>query len=668
MDPRRRPLSAGGFGQGLGHLSSSGLGGCGARPSSAPRRRPTPAACGAGLGGLDFGVWGKDRKPEREPSSLSRQSSAPNLVPPGHGGFEPQVRGPPQGGGYDHLSRSPGMRRSASATNIGPRPCPPGGPGLRPGYSAAPRRRPYESGSPVYGTPDRRDSSASRAGGLSSFQKADAMQLETRLTERLREHSFASAEPTRRPAADARRRASSQSALVSGPSAAKYAPPSSYWDGNRSGSDLQYARGGSRGASPWHERGGRAPGIDSSHHQGTPGARPPLHSATPSPYQHSHYSSHYAGNRSGMDRSGLDEESMPETRLKIYSDLFEEVIERDRVFGSLLRKVKTAYDSMLTQASSVPPMPGASAHDISGHDMSSFSGQGRHFGGGGYHSSEPTMRAEDGGQPWELHRENQVLKDLVERLHLELEEAVKREQRWKHKAAKLKARGGSSAAPVPPPMPPPQGAPGYADSHGFAPGADGFPHPLACFPGQGSMVPKMEMLHEELGEVKMTTAPAHHASVHMSFHANRREPTLSELEVQGQEVTLNQGGLLSLSSISPQNSQNPPPEAMDGLGVSGTETARSTDSGMLPQRPTRRHIVKPASVPVLDFSLLKQNIDDEEEEDGDEDMEDMEDEERHHIEGHLGQLPMGSDSGYTPRDDESDEGGQKQRMKQPRSA
>eukprot|EP00434_Breviolum_minutum_P030152 symbB.v1.2.026667.t2/scaffold2686.1/size73053/7 len=59
-------------------------------------------------------------------------------------------------------------------------------------------------------------------------------------------------------------------------------------------------------------------------------------------------------------------------------------------------------------------------------------------------SSEPTLRAEvTSSEPWELHRENQALKDLIERLHMELEEAVKREQRWKTKAAKLKAMSKS---------------------------------------------------------------------------------------------------------------------------------------------------------------------------------------------------------------------------------
>jgi len=76
---------------------------------------------------------------------------------------------------------------------------------------------------------------------------------------------------------------------------------------------------------------------------------------------------------------------------------------------------------------------------------------------------------------------------------------------------------------------------------------------------------------------------------------------------------LNQGGLLSLSSISPQTSGNPAPDAMECmLGV--CESARSTDSGMLPQRPTRRHVLKPPHVPALDFSRLQQQPEEDEEE------------------------------------------------------
>ncbi|CAJ1459939.1 unnamed protein product, partial [Effrenium voratum] len=112
-------------------------------------------------------------------------------------------------------------------------------------------------------------------------------------------------------------------------------------------------------------------------------------------------------------------------RLKMYSDLFEEVIERDRVFGSLLRKVKSAYDSMLQSKAmapmpSVPPMP---APDTGPGSLGRY--------------SESTR---EGPETWELYQENRALKDLVERLHMELEQAVKREQRWRSKASKLKGK------------------------------------------------------------------------------------------------------------------------------------------------------------------------------------------------------------------------------------
>lgn len=399
------------------------------------------------------------------------------------------------------------------------------------------------------------------------------------------------------------------------------------------------ARAPSRGASPWQER-----------RQGP--------SASPSPYQHSHFSSHC-----GASRMHDDESSLPESRLKIYSDLFEEVIDRDRVFGSLLRKVKTAYDSMLTVENAMPAMPGGPQDTSMGHGAESAYGtpgaQGRQFGGGLY-SGEPTLRANDGGQAWELQRENQVLKDLVERLHLELEEAVKREQRWKHKATKLKARAASATVsrppvPTPPNMPPqPQACAGF-----------NYP-PEIPWPGtfeqtqnplmQMQMQMQMQMPPEEVAHEPLSLQAASHAKGLKSFHPSRREPTLSELEAQ--EGALNQGGLLSLSSISPQTSQPPPAESMDqGHGAaSGTETARSTDSGMLPQRPTRRHVVKPAHVPALDFSRLKIQLDDEDEEEEDE-GEYQDDMEGDDMAGRVGPLQLGSESGYSQRDGEADERG-----------
>ncbi|CAE8714630.1 unnamed protein product, partial [Polarella glacialis] len=128
---------------------------------------------------------------------------------------------------FELFARSPGLRRSASSGAVGPRREPSAGRSVG-GFASAPRRRPYESSAPLYATPDRggQEHSGSHApgyGGGSFMHKADALHLESRLTERLREHSLASAE-TRRPYADPRRRPSSQA--VSGPPPAnKWAPP-----------------------------------------------------------------------------------------------------------------------------------------------------------------------------------------------------------------------------------------------------------------------------------------------------------------------------------------------------------------------------------------------------------------------------------------------------------
>lgn len=405
---------------------------------------------------------------------------------------------------------------------------------------------------------------------------------------------------------------------------------------------------------------------------------------------------------------------MPEERLKIYSDLFEEVIERDRVFGSLLRKIKTAYDMLLVgrvDKPMVPPMPdmgvGQWAHEHSGIARGAY---------GGVRSTEPTSRPEDASQAWEVQRENNMLKDLVERLHLELEETVRRENRWRHKATKLKARAESAAAQVPPgrqralsgqphyaPAPPaPAAGPGMAQGapvmqtpvatvgmggsgaggvHG-APAqmvprayvhADGFDeawqhhrqpdggavaansavaaaHTAAMAAaaaahshGGGSCGSSSSVVGSQLagvchgnasgssvavqktppqgsvqGHVHHSAAPggssvaAGHAGQHAasrSFHASRREPTGAEFDA-GPDAGLNQAGLLSISSISPQTSP-PPPQQPESPGA--LDTGRSTDSGMLPQRPDRRQVIRPSSVPPLDLARLKQWEEEEEE-------------------------------------------------------
>lgn len=315
--------------------------------------------------------------------------------------------------------------------------------------------------------------------------------------------------------------------------------------------------------------------------------------------------------------SGLTEGAgMPESRLKIYSDLFEEVIERDRVFGSLLRKIKTAYDMLLLRSPAVPPFPmdASSMAHRADMDHHSWTGGQDTRGPGSLHSNEPTTRAE-GGQGWEMQRENRVLKDLVERLHLELEEAVRREHRWKQKVTKLKSRADDKSDSRP--TPPPQGQfHGKVIEEFYSQGHSG--HPPKDFYAQ---VPSEKDFysqahgdyHSQGGHMRpedMAAAEAQKYNGVPSFHASRREPGLGENSEERQEGPLNQGGLLSLSSISPTASVPPLPESF------AVDSARSADSGQLPQRPTRLVIGKPSNVPCLDFSKLKDQLeeDDDEEE------------------------------------------------------
>lgn len=334
--------------------------------------------------------------------------------------------------------------------------------------------------------------------------------------------------------------------------------------------------------------------------------------------------------------------AMPEGRLKIYSDLFEEVIERDRVFGSLLRKIKTAYDMLLVgpnrpgASQPVPPLPmDASAATISAEmsEQRSWPGSGLaggasgsiHGGGSGGlpgsapggHSNEPTTRQEGGLQVWEMQRENRVLKDLVERLHLELEEAVRREHRWRHKVTKLKARVESVDS-----------GPGQHPAmmqNGLGSGmisdyTDGVDEPAWM---QGLMSnPQKDLQHGD--DPKRTLG----SSGVPRFHAMQREPLAAtgDLMADGQqEAMLNQGGLLSLSSISPQHSVVPMHADAGLLGTSAADvdSARSTDSGMLPQRLERR-VIKPDYVPKLDFTRLKDALEEEEEEEEEELVEEEE--------------------------------------------
>jgi len=306
--------------------------------------------------------------------------------------------------------------------------------------------------------------------------------------------------------------------------------------------------------------------------------------------------------RSDLSMTGItDSGGMPESRLKIYSDLFEEVIERDRVFGSLLRKIKTAYDMLLLRSPAVPPLPMDSSSFVRGHgheamDQRMWGGQDA-TGQSSLHSNEPTTRAE-GGQAWEMQRENRVLKDLVERLHLELEEAVRREHRWKQKVTKLKARADTSDSR----LTPPQGMPGnyYSEL------AEKWLGSSSGMAGHGGSLSQAGFLQPDDRGYADKRASSNGAP---RFHAMRREPMLGEGISDGQEGPLNQGGLLSLSSISPTASVPPLPESF------AAESARSTDSGQLPQRPTRRHISKPDHVPTLDFSKLKDQLEDEDDED-----------------------------------------------------
>eukprot|EP00419_Tripos_fusus_P047489 CAMPEP_0172835446 /NCGR_PEP_ID=MMETSP1075-20121228/25769_1 /TAXON_ID=2916 /ORGANISM="Ceratium fusus, Strain PA161109" /LENGTH=576 /DNA_ID=CAMNT_0013678489 /DNA_START=21 /DNA_END=1751 /DNA_ORIENTATION=- len=492
-------------------------------------------------------------------------------------------RGSPQGTSHYSFNRSSAMRRSSSAASVGPRSNTPSACKTAPISFSAPRRR-CESTLPAYATPAR-----------GRFQhKANASQLESKLTERLREHSRSSFEATRRmaPAVDRR-------------------PKSNWLQDEYSIAHHGHANGGRVGGM-WADRRGMPPVS----------IPPPTSQAAWTEALSAPYSNSYTA---GVDRAVFPQTDAvaPESHLKIYSDLFEEVIERDRVFGPLLRKIKTEYDMLLVRDSeqilSMPPStmpmcssglaPSCNTDDPWGPlDVTHSSTMGRRCGG--LHSNEPTSRAEDGLQSWEMQRENHVLKDLVERLDLELEEAVKREHRWKQKVAKMRAvRNDQSALGVGPSMP-----------QACMPSLQ----TATCFPTQQDSLTagyqdRMQAVQSQVPPEEPLQASS--TSPSRTFAASRREPTGAPEPQEAepaQDPALNQGGLLSISSISPQASGNPAPDSMECM-LNSCDTARSADSGMLPQRPTRRHIIKPQIVPSLDLTCVQQQLEEEQddEEQGD---------------------------------------------------
>lgn len=703
MGDRRRPAAFGGQTMPSSHISGTmpgAIGGAVGRPGSAPRRKATTTS------GFT-GVWSKDHNNARDwrpyaPAErgspfagLTRQASAPSLAAQGSNpnvSYEASMLSAPGGTSYDRtLQRSsPAMRRSASASSIGLRGAPP-----RPGSAGVPRRRPFEAPS-VGNTANQRP-------------RADALQLESRLTERLREHSLSTGDVSAAAsgvgasaAAGGTRHGGAAQALP------RWRPTPGHWQpDSRFSTPASYLDTTSAGS----------PGLDATlqhaqrrrAHQPRGGSfgRPPV-----APHHESFLGPSFDGSGLGHPDAGYEDTLMPEARLKIYSDLFEEVIERDRVFGSLLRKIKTAYDTMLLRGPDmVPPMPdmdGQRGLDPSAVARAAY---------GGVRSTEPTSRPEDASQAWEVHRENNMLKDLVERLHLELEEAVRRETRWRNKASKLKARADNSAsqqslaaaraleghpqhaggqqqgrprahsnqahyvpstvamAPDMVQLPPGHGG-GYmhsdayeeahhwqhrshkdgganaahhaglaaheaasaaaaaaAHGHGVGPGFDGgscagAPDMVgnyhSCAHGSNGAAQKVQPAgnvhghgHGHAHQASVpggSSACAGHGMQHPVPHvydASRREPTAADFEPAA-DVTLNQGGLLSLSTISPQTSP-PPPPPQQPASPGALDTGRSTDSGMLPQRPDRRVVIRPSKVPPLDFARLKQLEEEEDE-------------------------------------------------------
>mmetsp|Transcript_6649 Transcript_6649/g.16276 ORF Transcript_6649/g.16276 Transcript_6649/m.16276 type:complete len:588 (+) Transcript_6649:32-1795(+) len=344
--------------------------------------------------------------------------------------------------------------------------------------------------------------------------------------------------------------------------------------------------------------------------------------------------SHYASRSGGLGFSESTmlppDESLLDARVQKYSDLFDEVIQRDRIFGSLLGKIKLAYDEALKdallngsqQVQQRAPRPGKVHQAPVVHQQppgmptppgqavkqNRYAPQVSHAPapGGVACSDEPTRRAQKDGLQ-ELQHENRVLKDLIERLHMELEAAMQRERNWKDRAQKhrpTQSHTAQEAAYMEEAMHVQQ----HSSMQHMLQGQPREPYPShvahyelspEC---QANMLPRPQMPQQPLPASRTFNAAMREPDAAMRFQDGSHWNLMAAEEKHS--LSLNQGGILSISSISQHTS--PQYAAMD--------SARSDDSGMLPQCPTRRQVVKPAHVPTLDLSKVPCPQEDEEEE------------------------------------------------------
>lgn len=137
--------------------------------------------------------------------------------------------------------------------------------------------------------------------------------------------------------------------------------------------------------------------------------------------------------------------------IKVYSDIFEDVISRDEVFGPTLRKVKTVYDAFLRRvclpfqgslhanAQSVPSRGSGYWGSDQGIEEAVFLTPPLSF-----ESAAPSGRATGDTLEARLQRENEELRQCTDRLHRELEE---------ERASRASAGMSPSVAwPSPPPF------------------------------------------------------------------------------------------------------------------------------------------------------------------------------------------------------------------------
>lgn len=327
---------------------------------------------------------------------------------------------------------------------------------------------------------------------------------------------------------------------------------------------------------------------------------------------------------------------MSERDFRMYSEVFEEIIQRDVQFGSALRKVKKAYDKVVRQALPRPPQgpPPGVPNAVAVPPPSEQPLTAAAYGPG---STELVPRATLS----EVERENRALRDQMRRMRAELR---KTEQQIQHcsqfaagaasqqqapaRAAWIPRSDARSASPTVMnygrPQPPAGAGPGLTRTQSLkampparAPGplswtdAPGSSTKTAS-PGGSSSARSSTSNSSSGGASPAASSGQRQQPVMQSTAATRGSPATRRREQDLALATPKSPSVefLALAAAARQNvntggrwgfvaSVESSPTSSHGF------SPVSLDSGMLPQRPKLAKAMRPSSVPPLNLDALK---------------------------------------------------------------